>query len=53
MAFSGIRPVDVPGFVIAQLVGAAVGMLLLWMLAAREPEAGRAASAAAAAGKGP
>jgi glycerol uptake facilitator-like aquaporin len=34
--FSGIRPVDVPGFIAAQLVGAAVGMLLLWILAARE-----------------
>jgi glycerol uptake facilitator-like aquaporin len=33
--FSGIRPVDVPGFVMAQIVGAAVGMLLLWLLAER------------------
>ena len=34
--FSGIRPVDVPGFVAAQLIGAAVGLLLLWILAERE-----------------
>jgi glycerol uptake facilitator-like aquaporin len=34
--FAGIRPVDVPGFVAAQLVGAAVGMLLLWILAERD-----------------
>jgi glycerol uptake facilitator-like aquaporin len=51
--FSGIRPVDVPGFVIAQLVGAAVGLLLLWMLAERELQPVRATSAAAASGKSP
>ena len=34
--FAGIRPADVPGFVVAQLVGAAVGMLLLRILAQRE-----------------
>jgi glycerol uptake facilitator-like aquaporin len=33
--FSGIRPQDVPGFVIAQVVGALIGMLLLWLLAER------------------
>ena len=35
--FSGIRPQDAPGFVVAQLVGAAVGMLLLRALAERKP----------------
>ncbi len=45
--FSGIRPVDVPGFVIAQLVGATVGMLLLWMLAERQPKPEPATGAAA------
>ena len=33
--FAGIRPVDAPGFVIAQVIGAAVGWLLLRMLADR------------------
>lgn len=39
--FSGIRPMDLPGFIIAELVGAFAGMLLMnWMLgrpAARGP----------------
>ena len=40
-SFSGIRPTDVPGFVLAQLTGALCGMALLgWLL--REP-AGRVA----------
>jgi glycerol uptake facilitator-like aquaporin len=31
--FSGIRPVDLPGFIIAELCGAVVGMLLMtWLL---------------------
>ena len=30
--FAGIRPVDVPGFVVAQLVGAAVATILFWWL---------------------
>jgi glycerol uptake facilitator-like aquaporin len=31
--FSGIRPVDVPGFIIAELIGAAAAMLVLtWLL---------------------
>jgi glycerol uptake facilitator-like aquaporin len=31
--FSGIRPVDLPGFILAELCGALVGMLLMnWML---------------------
>lgn len=38
--FAGIAPASVPGFVIAQLVGAAAGMGLLWLLF---PAAGRAA----------
>lgn len=33
--FSGIRPQDAPGFIVAQLVGAIVGLLLMWMLSAR------------------
>jgi glycerol uptake facilitator-like aquaporin len=33
--FAGIRPQDAPGFVIAQIAGALVGMLLLWLLAER------------------
>jgi glycerol uptake facilitator-like aquaporin len=47
--FSGIRAVDVPGFVISQLIGAAVGMLLLWMLAEREPRTAQAPGAAGSA----
>jgi glycerol uptake facilitator-like aquaporin len=31
--FSGIRPIDLPGFIVAELCGAFVGMLLMnWML---------------------
>ena len=31
--FSGIRPVDLPGFIVAELCGAFVGMLLMnWLL---------------------
>jgi glycerol uptake facilitator-like aquaporin len=31
--FSGIRPIDLPGFIVAELFGAFVGMLLMnWML---------------------
>jgi len=30
--FAGIRPVDVPGFVVAQLVGAAAATILFWWL---------------------
>lgn len=33
--FSGIRPQDVPGFVIAQFVGAFLGLIFLWLLAER------------------
>jgi glycerol uptake facilitator-like aquaporin len=34
--FSGIRPIDLPGFIAAQLIGALCGMALLgWLL--REP----------------
>ena len=36
--FAGIRPVDLPGFIIAELIGACAGMLLMnWMLG--RPEA--------------
>ncbi|WP_244298487.1 aquaporin [Micromonospora cremea] len=38
--FAGIAPASVPGFVIAQLIGLAVGIVLL---AALYPDAGRAA----------
>ena len=41
--FAGIRPVDLPGFILAELCGAAAGMLLMnWLLGAtqmREPMA--------------
>jgi glycerol uptake facilitator-like aquaporin len=31
--FSGIRPIDLPGFILAELAGAAVGMMLMtWLL---------------------
>ena len=33
--FAGIRPADAPGFIVAQLAGAVVGALLLWLLAER------------------
>ncbi|MEL6335672.1 MAG: MIP/aquaporin family protein [Pseudomonadota bacterium] len=39
--FSGIRPVDVPGFVIAQLVGAALAVWVFgWLLSPATPEEG-------------
>lgn len=41
--FSGIRPLDVPGFVIAQLIGAALGLLLIRMLSRQPIENGKAA----------
>ncbi len=41
--FAGVRPIDVPGFVCAQLAGAAVGMLLLRALAERKPAAEKTA----------
>jgi arsenate reductase (glutaredoxin) len=35
--FSGIRPIDLPGFIVAELCGAFVGMLLMnWMLGRAE-----------------
>jgi glycerol uptake facilitator-like aquaporin len=41
--FTGIRPADVPPFMLAQLLGAAAGMALwLRLFAARRPAAGRA-----------
>jgi len=36
-SFAGIRPVDVPGFIGAQMVGAVVAVALLRMFAKREP----------------
>ena len=35
--FAGIRPVDAPGFILAQLAGTAVAALLASRLAPREP----------------
>jgi glycerol uptake facilitator-like aquaporin len=38
--FSGIRPVDVPGFIVAELAGAFVGLALMsWLLRAEEDPA--------------
>lgn len=38
--FSGIRPIDLPGFIVAQLAGALCGMALLgWLLRDSQPEA--------------
>jgi arsenate reductase len=33
--FAGIQPADAPGFIGAQLIGAVVGALLLWLLTER------------------
>jgi glycerol uptake facilitator-like aquaporin len=35
--FAGIRPVDAPGFIVAQLAGAAAGALLLYLVAEPKP----------------
>jgi len=40
-AFAGIRPVDVPGFVLAQLAGTAVALLVAHVLHGRPAAAGR------------
>lgn len=37
--FSGIRPIDLPGFIVAELVGALIGMLLMTWLLRAQPEA--------------
>jgi len=38
--FAGIRPVDLPGFIVAELVGAVMGfMLMAWLLRPREEAA--------------
>ena len=37
--FAGIRPIDVPGFIGAQIAGAIVGVALLRMFAKREAAA--------------
>jgi glycerol uptake facilitator-like aquaporin len=35
--FSGIRPIDLPGFIVAEIVGAGVGLLIMsWLLGASE-----------------
>ena len=37
--FSGIRPVDLPGFILAELCGALAGMLLMnWLLGRSEAQ---------------
>lgn len=36
--FSGIRPIDLPGFIVAELVGALIGLLLMtWLLGSSAP----------------
>jgi glycerol uptake facilitator-like aquaporin len=37
--FSGIRPLDLPGFIIAELAGAIVGMLVMTWLLRPDPDA--------------
>ena len=37
--FAGIRPIDVPGFIVAQAVGALLGILLLRVFADRKESA--------------
>jgi glycerol uptake facilitator-like aquaporin len=37
--FSGIRPLDLPGFIIAELVGAVIGMLVMTWLLHPDPDA--------------
>ncbi len=37
--FSGIRPLDLPGFIIAELVGAVIGMVVMTWLLHPEPDA--------------
>jgi glycerol uptake facilitator-like aquaporin len=39
--FSGIRPIDLPGFIVAELVGAIIGFLLMTWLLREQPEAAR------------
>ena len=37
--FSGIRPIDLPGFIVAELVGAIIGLVLMTWLLRSEAEA--------------
>ena len=37
--FSGIRPLDLPGFIIAELCGAVIGMVVMTWLLRPEPDA--------------
>jgi glycerol uptake facilitator-like aquaporin len=37
--FSGIRPIDLPGFIVAELIGAVIGLLLMAWLLQPGPEA--------------
>ncbi|QIG46657.1 aquaporin family protein [Nordella sp. HKS 07] len=36
--FSGIRPIDLPGFIVAELVGALIGMILMTWLLRSQPD---------------
>ena len=38
-SFSGIRPIDLPGFILAEILGATIGYLLMAWLLRSEPEA--------------
>ena len=38
--FSGIRPIDLPGFIVAELAGAVIALALMsWMLKSRDGKA--------------
>jgi glycerol uptake facilitator-like aquaporin len=37
--FSGIRPLDLPGFIVAELVGAVIGMVVMTWLLRPDPDA--------------
>ena len=37
--FSGIRPIDLPGFIVAELCGAVIGMLVFTWLLQTTPDA--------------
>jgi glycerol uptake facilitator-like aquaporin len=51
-SFSGIRPVDVPAFLLAQFVGAAAGLLVAQALTGRRPAPGPMPESAPQAGAG-
>ena len=46
--FAGIRPVDLPGFIVAEFVGAAIALALFsWLLKTRSETAPRSAATSA------